>query len=237
MTLRPFSPRPAVVPGDREHDLLRRVLRVDVAERFIARVVLLEESARYVSLSDSGDGSDMAIAGRDLALHLLWARDEANAWIDVGGKGALPVAPGDTLTLASGTPFRVGPGLLLAEIGGPLASAPRPGAVVGPTHGIERFDGYNRQTLCASTPDFSLERWKVTQPLALRGDAAIVNLVQPMALSWPGGTDLLRRGELRVIPSLLDRVTLYPDGLGYALVIRPDAGLVDVDALRQVTLP
>lgn len=228
MTPRPRHPRPGIIPGDHNQILLRRVLRVDVPEPFIARLVLLDEVVRSVALIDSGAGTGATQTSRDIALHVVWARDEANAWIEVEGKGRLSVAPGDTLTLASGTPCRPGPGLLLAEIGGPRDSPARPGAIVGPTHGIERFAGYNRRTFCAITPGFALERWKVTQPLTLPGHAAIVNLVDPMALTWPGGTDLLRRGELRILPPSLDRVTLLPDGLGYALAIR---STLDVSSL------
>ena len=234
MNIRPGRRQPTVVPGDPSQHLLRRVLCVDRPERFIARLVLHEEDAWAIALVDSGTGSGTTSRERYTALHILWARDEDTAAISVEGHGALPVAPGDTVALAPGTAWRYGSGLLVCEVQAPQGS-PCPGThVVGPTHGIERFDGLNRQTLCAIMPGLTLERWKITQPLSLPAGAAIVNLVDPLALVWSGGTDLIGRGELRVLPSGLDRITLLPDGLGYALVVRTSP---DIDGLRHALSP
>jgi hypothetical protein len=219
----PIHPKPLVAPGGPGQVLLRRVLRVNVPDRFIARLVLADEARRAVTLIDTGStGTTVSAANHDTALHVLWARDEANAAIEVDGHGRLPVAPGDTLTVAAGASWTYGPDLVVCELAGKARSS-NPGTVIGPTHGLESFHGYNRRTLCAITPGFSLERWKITQPLIvdhLADDIAIVNLVEPMALVWPLGTDLMGRGEIRIIPADAGRVTLLPDGLGYALISR-----------------
>jgi hypothetical protein len=240
MPERPLQPRPIVIPGDREHQLLRRVLRVESDTRCIARIVLVDDASRYVALVDSGSGREAVTSSRNTALHVIWARDEANAAVEVAEYGRLPVAPGDTLTVAAGLAWTYGPGLIVCEVAG--ARSAGTGRIAGPTHGMETFDGYNRRTLCALAPGLSLERWKVTQPLTLPGDAVLVNLVEPMALGWPGGTDLLGRGEARIVPSGIEQVTLLPDGLGYALVLRtnPDvaalSGVFGADAIAEIWL-
>ena len=241
MSERPFQPRPVVIPGQHEQQLLRRVLRVATGTSCIARIVLVDDASRYVALVDSGPGEETVTSPRDTALHVVWAGDEAGAAIEVAVHGRLPVAPGDTLTVAAGVAWTYGPGLIVCEAGGP-ATAAGTGRIAGPTHGVETFDGYNRRTLCAIAPDFSLERWKITQPLALAGDAVVVNLVEPMALIWHGGADLLGRGEARIVPPGVETVTLLPDGLGYALVLRSDPDIAALSrafgakALPEVTL-
>jgi hypothetical protein len=95
--------------------------------------------------------------------------------------------------------------------------------VLPPNHGIETFEGYNRRTDYETPAAFSLQRWKITQPLVLPdSDApyAVVDLAAPLAITWYGGADLIGRGECRVVPSGTGPITLLPDGLGYALVVR-----------------
>jgi hypothetical protein len=219
----PLHPKPVIIAGDHDHVLLRRVLRVNVRDRFIARLLLVDDETRSIALIDTGaTGTTVSSADHDTALHVLWARDEPNAAIVVDVLGRQPVAPGDTLAVAAGTSWAYGPGLVVCELAGRARSS-SPGTAIGPTHGLESFHGYNRRTLCVITTGFSLERWKITHPLLvdrLAEDVAIVNLVEPMAMLWPGGTDLLGRGEIRLIPTGTERVTLLPDGLGYAVIIR-----------------
>jgi hypothetical protein len=234
VTRAPHRPKPIVVAGDSSQVLLRRVLRVTCTQRSIARLQLVSDDRRAVSLVDTGaTGITVLPSDRDTALHVIWARDETDADIEADGHRRAPVAPGDTVTVAAGTSWAYAPGLIVCEIAGKATHGGHPGAMIGPTHGLESFFGYNRQTLCAITPGFSLERWKITQPLRLERlaeDIALVNLVEPTALLWPGGTDLLGRGEIRIIPPGTERVTLLPDGLGYVLIIRSQP---DRDALAH----
>ncbi|MBA2277477.1 MAG: mannose-6-phosphate isomerase [Chloroflexia bacterium] len=91
-----------------------------------------------------------------------------------------------------------------------------------PTHGLEHLDGNNRVTTCAAGPHFAMERWKLTEPLRLTLPpgrcATLTNLVEPVGLTWEGGTDLIDRAESRVLPAALGEVTIVPDGLAYVLV-------------------
>ncbi|MGB3327485.1 MAG: hypothetical protein WBA46_00940 [Thermomicrobiales bacterium] len=160
------------------------------------------------------------------------------------------IAPGDTVYVPGGTLHTFGPDTLVFEIqqtsdigvdvmpndiyGKPLPEAIwhrrieetlsqlRPDQRPVPTHGLARFEGHNRRTVCAAGPYFVMERWKITQPLTLtlpkgRG-AAITNLVNPVGLSWAGGAETLARAESRVLPAALTQVTLVPDGIAYVLV-------------------
>jgi hypothetical protein len=70
---------------------------------------------------------------------------------------------------------------------------------------------------------FSLERWKITQPLpfpATSSSYALVDLATPLALVWAGGIDIIGRGECRIIAPGTGSVSLIPDGLGYTLIVR-----------------
>ncbi len=91
-----------------------------------------------------------------------------------------------------------------------------------PTHGLARFDGFNRRTVCAAGPYFAVERWKITTPLRLElplgCGATLTNLVNPVGISWEGGAEIIGRAESRVLPAALRRATLVPDGIAYVLV-------------------
>jgi mannose-6-phosphate isomerase len=170
------------------------------------------------------------------------------------------IAPGDTVYVPGGTLHTFGPGTLVFEIqqtsdigvdvmptdiyGTPLDEATwhrRIEETLGqlhlepqpiPTHGLARFDGHNRRTVCAAGPYFAMERWKITTPLTLplpagRG-VAITNLVNPVGVSWEGGTDVIRRAESRVIPAAMRQVTLVPDGIAYVLVCYVPDLLTDI---------
>ncbi|MGB3305942.1 MAG: hypothetical protein WBA63_07135 [Thermomicrobiales bacterium] len=173
------------------------------------------------------------------------------------------IAPGDTVYVPGGTLHTFGPGTLVFEIQqtsdiasdvmradnfgnvhdeetwreriettlSQLRLAPQP----MPTHGLARFDGHNRRTVCTAGPYFAIERWKITTPLRLdlpagRG-ATITNLVDPVGISWDGGTDVIARAESRVLPAALRRCTLVPDGIAYVLVCYVP------DLLSDIVLP
>jgi hypothetical protein len=214
----PLRPRPTVTPGDLEHHLIRGVLRVDVEPANAARIELLRMPEWTLSLVDTGDGGERT-SDSDVTIHILWQMNEDGAAIEVAGEKFL-IAPGDTMTIPAGKPFRTSAGMLLIEI---ETRSPVLDTMLLPNHGVESFEGYNRRTTYDTPGAFSLERWKITQPLTLPAsehDYAVVDLVTPLALSWWGGTDLIGRGECRVISRETGPVTLLPDGLGYALIVR-----------------
>lgn len=99
-----------------------------------------------------------------------------------------------------------------------LRLAPQP----NPTHGLNVMSGNNRGTFCAASPYFMMQRWKLTGPLTLdiHPDQclAVTNLVAPVSLIWPGGTDLLQRAESCIVPAATGQLTIVPDGLAYVLI-------------------
>lgn len=220
MTLRPIQQTSRIIPGGDGQDLLRRVLRFRSNLREIERVVLIDDDRWTISLRDTGlDGTEPQITGGDTAIHVLWQQDEDHAAIIVD-EHRQPIVPGDTITIPAGMSWNVTTGMLLVQVSNASGSIEN---VIGPTHGEEIFHDYNRQTLCSTTAGFALERWKITQPLTLEASSnpfVVIDLIEPLALTWPGGTDLIERGTCRLIPSGLSPITLLPDGLGYALIIR-----------------
>jgi mannose-6-phosphate isomerase len=98
-----------------------------------------------------------------------------------------------------------------------LRLAPQP----NPTHGLNVMSGNNRCTYCAAGPYFMMQRWKLTGPLTLAVHPdqclALSNLVEPVSLVWPGGTDLLGRAESCIIPAATGQITIVPNGLAYVL--------------------
>lgn len=220
MTRGPIQPTPRTLPGVDGQDLLRRVLRVRSEMRKIERILLIEDDRWTIALRDTGpEGTHPESLSGDAALHVLWQRDEDRAAIIVNGL-RYPIVPGDTITIPGGSTWSATAGMVIVQISGSNASID---GVVGPTHGEEVFRDYNRQTLCATTTGFALDRWKITQPLTLEASDdpyIIIDLADPLALTWPGGTDLIGRGTCRLIPPRLGPITLLPDGLGYALIVR-----------------
>lgn len=220
MTPRPIQPTPRTVPGADGQNLLRRVLRVrrDIEE--IERIVLTDAERWTISLRDTGpEGSGPEKSTGDSAIHILWQHDENHARIIVDDLH-YPIVPGDTITIPGGSIWIATAGMVMVQVSCPIASIED---IIGPTHGTEVFHGYNRQTLYPTTSGFSLERWKITRPLTLEASNepyVIIDLIDPVALMWPGGTDLIDRGTCRFIPPQLGPVTLLPDGLGYALIVR-----------------
>jgi hypothetical protein len=186
------------------------------------------------------------------ALHVLWTASETLHVIHAGADpweadrlGHFEVHPGDTMTLPPRTPFAVGEGIVAFVIStGALAAADAPGngvradALRPPAHGLQVFRRFNRRTFCTASPAMVLERWKITQPLSMELDRArwhyLTNLVAPVALTWPGGTDLLGRTASRVLPQGMTTINLVPDGLGYVLLAYvPDLERDVVSPLRS----
>lgn len=229
--------------------LIRRVLGRDgIPDEPVSAVVELDDPGAMpigVAFVDASGGRAEFTRRGASAIHCLWCRDERNAAVWVGpahdGEPSRhPISPGDTVYVPPGRSFAVGPGILGYDvwsttpegIRGDDASRPIP------THGLERYEGYNRRTVCAAGPHLALERWKVTQPLALPVPAGralfVTNLVEPMAIAWRGGADLIGRAESRLLPPGLGTCTFIPDGLGYLLVSYVPDLLADViDPLRE----
>lgn len=225
-------PVPSIVPGIHGQDLLRRVMGVRVDHDLIDQMMLLDRPGMKIALRDTGaQGIPPTTADRNVAIHFLWARNDAAAHVQVNGH-QIPVAPGDTMTLVAGVCWLASAGMLICEIAGPDESASAPcesTRVPGPSHGVETFHGHNRQTTYQSPAGLEIERWKITQPLTLAAFGqpyVIVDLVEPLALVWRGGTDIIHRGDCRIVPPGTGSVTLIPDGLGYALIVRqgPEQG-------------
>lgn len=223
--------------------LIRRVLRRSgIPDEPVSTVVELDDPATMpigAAFVDASGGRAERTRRGASAFHCLWCRDERNATVRIGpGRGGAPahhaIAPGDTVYLPSRRSFAIGPGILGYEVWSTVESeqADTDASCFPPTHGLERFEGYNRRTVCAGGLGFALERWKVTQPLPLPvapGQPLFVtNLVEPMAIVWRGGSDLIDRAESRLLPPGLGTCTFFPDGLGYLLVSYVPDLLADV---------
>ena len=166
----------------------------------------------------------------DAALHVLWTapgiRPILAAGDTDGGCTEYPVAPGDFLLVPAGRSFAIGAGIVAVMVGSgvhtgatkdPLSSAP----TLPPTHGLPVFSGFNRQTFGVATPTLAMCRWKLTHSQVIVAPPGqplwLSNLVEPVAVSWTGGMELLGRTEgCFVAPG--SRVTVSPNNLGYVLV-------------------
>lgn len=169
-------------------------------------------------------------------IHVLWTaiatRAEVLAGLDPGNETELigyEVHPGDTVSIPNQVPYALEAGIV-ALIFGSARSQPtsdpaswsRSPVSRPPHHGLNLFDRFNRRTICAAHEDLLLERWKISHPLELPLDPDrwhyLTNLVEPVALNWPGGSELLQRTESRFLPPGMERITIVPDGLGYVLI-------------------
>ena len=231
--IQPIRFRSRIERGSGGGDLIRRVLgRKGIPDEPLSTVVELDDPATMpigVALVDASGGRGQRTRPGASVFHCLWCQDEPNATVRVGSAKERDltqhsISPGDTIYLPPGHSFVIGPGILGYE-----AWSTTPEMQTGtdafrplPTHGLERFEGYNRRTVCAAGPHLALERWKVTQPLSLAVPAGrglfVTNLVEPMAIAWRGGADLIDRAESRFLPPGLESCTFIPDGLGYLLV-------------------
>ncbi len=155
----------------------------------------------------------------------------------------LPVATGDSLFIPAGRIHAIMPGLLILEIqqnsdttyrlydwgrvgldGQPRALhtteamavtnwtdyAPQP-------HVIDSEQiGANLKTVLAACPYFVVEKYDLTEPLALPADPGsfrVVNVVNgDGALAWDGGRESLAFGDSLLLPAALGAVTFQPDG-------------------------
>lgn len=186
------------------------------------------------SFVDSGEGTAVLMGDSRLICHVLWCADERSAHVLAGIDPAAsigsvtdperlirrPISPGDTIVIPAGMPHAFGPGILAFHLrveAGPDQAAHE--AV--PTHGLSRFQGFNRRTICAAGKGYALERWKTTQPLRLEREDErwmfVTNLVGPVAIVWNGGSEPIAGGESRLLPASLRSLTLVPDGIAYVL--------------------
>ena len=117
-----------------------------------------------ISLVDTSSTTGELAPQDDAAMiwHVLWVRDERASRVTVDGS-TWPIVPGDSIAVPPGTPLQAEAGQLAIAV-----SVPGSGATIAPpTHGEERFFGYNRQTVCRRVGGIRLCRWKLTQPLTL----------------------------------------------------------------------
>lgn len=184
----------------------------------------------------------------DVAIHVLWTAPAQKPVLRLGGEPGdeaieHPCAPGDFLLVPPRASFAIGAGILAVLVGtesiqpvsatAPASSQP----TVAPTHGLPVFSGYNRQTFGVATANLALCRWKLTGPQAISAPANrplwLSNLVEPVAISWPGGTDLLGPTESVFLPPGCE-ITMVPNDLGYVLAAwRPDLQTEVLPPLRS----
>ena len=182
-------------------------------------------------------------------VHVLWSEDDTRAAAAIiagtdGDEEAMQarLAPGDTVWIPASTAFALGPGALSFVLSAsPLLTDPplpkSPERILAPTHGLQLFHRYNRRTICAASTDVVLERWKLTHTQEFRLEPArwhvVVNLVDPVALAWPGGSTLTSRATSYFLPPGMSNLTVVPDNLGYLLMAyRPDLARDVIDPLR-----
>lgn len=212
---------------------------------WMAGAVPLSLRASFV---DSGDGSPVHPSDSTLISHVLWCEDDRSAHVLAGidpaaGAGTdtdperlvrRPISPGDTIVIPAGVPHAFGRGILAYHLA-VESSHDRGSRDPVPSHGLSRFHAFNRRTTCAAGEGFALERWKITQPLRLERPADrwmfVTNLVEPVAMSWSGGSELIGQGESRLLPASLGPITLIPNGIAYVLC------LYVPDLVRDVIAP
>ena len=194
------------------------------------------ELSHRASFVDTGEGTPVRLADSTVICHALWCMNDRSAYVLAGvdpmaqhDTGIEPdrlvrrsISPGDTITIPAAESYAVGPGVLAYRLSVPTPPGQEAPAPV-PSHGLSRFDGFNRRTICAAGPGFLLDRWKITQPLRLqRGRDRwmfVTNLVDPIALTWDGGSDLIGRAESRLLPASLPECTFIPSGVAYILTV------------------
>ncbi len=206
----------------------------------------ISHTAAYV---DATSPTPIYVSEGPTAIHVLWTAPRIRAEVLAGRDPytesdlvAFGAHPGDTVSVPAGIPFALGAGIVAFVFGSRhLCPSPDPAGWSrsplprSPGHGLNLFDRFNRRTICAAHEDILLERWKISHPLDLELDPArwhyLTNLVEPVALSWPGGSEILDRTASRLLPAGIDRITIVPGGLGYVLI-----GSVP-DLARDVVLP
>lgn len=194
------------------------------------------ELSHRAAFVDSGEGTSVWLADSTVIYHALWCMNDRSAYVLAGvdpmaqhDSDITPdrlvrrsISPGDTITIPAGESYAIGPGVLAYNLSVPTPPGQEAPAPV-PSHGLSRFDGFNRRTICAAGPGFLLERWKISQPLRLRRGGGrwlfVTNLVDPLAVLWDGGSDLIGRAESRLLPASLPECTFVPSGLAYMLTV------------------
>lgn len=165
---------------------------------------------------------------RVTAVHVLWCQDETTSTIRVSntydGARDCRVLPGETVTLPAGWRWRPSNGIVALSVGGIGAGQDR---LIGPNHGLDVLDGYNRRTVCAAGQGLLVDRWKLTQPLSIPhvgGRPLVVIGIHGRIGVVAGGTvDSIGVFDGRLVSPDAASATLVPDGLAYALVIHsPD---------------
>jgi mannose-6-phosphate isomerase len=161
-----------------------------------------------------------------------------------------PISAGDTVYVPGGILHSFGPGTLIFEIQqtSDLASDVMPADVYGvhrtdaawdlaiettlaqlktdylpaPFPGIQREEGGNRFSLGCACKQFSLERWTLTEPLALdglKGVSTVSNVGGPVAIEYEGGATELARGESCVVPAAIGPHRYRPGERGADLIV------------------
>lgn len=194
------------------------------------------QRAYSATYADATARTPVYVSEGTTAIHVLWTepggRAELFAGIDPHGETDLvghEAQPGDTLSAPVGLPFALGAGVIALIFASgstrvaidPVEWSPAPLAQP-PHHGLNLFQRFNRRTICAAHRDVLLERWKISHPLDLALNPHqwhyLTNLVEPVALNWPGGSTILDRMESRFLPAGSSGVTIVPDGLGYVMI-------------------
>ena len=87
-----------------------------------------------------------------------------------------------------------------------------------PNPGLVLEDGRNRRTMGCAGPHFALERWALEDVHVVdagpRRCTTLTNLGDPVVLRFDGATERLGRAESCLLPAVLDRVRVEPEGTG-----------------------
>ena len=217
--------------GTRIHRILGRPVRGDRISALVSQWKGPDDTTMEARYVDASFETPVVRSNGTTVIHILWADEPESRPIWAGKDGSEDsrltpwvVAPGDTITIPSGAPYRIGAGVIAftLEIRDRRETIETDWQILPPTHGLHLFHRFNRRTICSATPGLVLERWKLTHPLNLGLDATrwhyLTNLVTPVALGWMGGTELVGRTDSRLLPPGLERITLVPGGLGYVLL-------------------
>jgi hypothetical protein len=204
------------------HSLIANVLRMTGVGSSTSRVSYSSDLLPGLAweIVDSGDQPMTWQTKGDEVIHILYAADEPGCRIEFDGF-TMPIAPGDTVRIGSNSEdVQLSDGVLALRVLSDRGSSSRGEP---PSHGIESFDGFNRQTTYATGSEIALERWKLSTPLDLDlvRTAALVVLYGNISVVKSGSVDTLGPGESIVYTN--DILRLVPDGLAYiAVVRRPD---------------
>jgi hypothetical protein len=217
--------------GNRIHRILGRPVHSDRVSTLVAQWSSSDGTRWVTRYVDAAHETPAVHGSGTTMIHILWTDGHdprlIHAGTDAGEESGLApwgVTPGDTVTLPPGTPYRIGAGIIAftLEVESGNERLPPGFPILPPTHGLSVFHRFNRRTICSATPSLALERWKLTHSLELQLDASrlhyLTNLVTPVALGWPGGTELLGRTDSRLLPPGLAAITLVPGDLGYVLM-------------------